>query len=131
MMNIFVIGNAAVSGIDYTRTAFEALDYALRPYNDTWNEKVNRGRPGMVWIDTANKTAEYAKRVIVAVEDKPYPEARGLAAQASQNAIIAYAMAADAAGTKGNPECLAKMKSLCSGTRELQTNALNIKSNRA
>lgn len=126
-----IIRSTEADSLEYTRMAFDALDAVLRPCKDKWNEKVLRGRPRVVWIDTANKTAEYAELVIVAVEDKPYPEARELAVQASRNAIAVYEMAADAAGTKGNPECLAKMKLLCKETRKLQTRALNVRINRA
>lgn len=126
-----IIGSTEADSLEYTRMAFDALEAVLRPCKDRWNEKVLRGRPRVVWIDTAIKTAEYAELVIVAVEDKPYPEARDLAVQASRNAIAVYEMAASAAETKGNPEYLAKMKLLCSETRKLQTKALNIKSSRA
>ena len=121
-----IIGSTESDSLEYTRMAFDALDAVLRPYNDRWNEKVLRGRPKVVWIDTALKTAEYARLTIVAVEDKSFLEARNLAVEAIRYAIDVYAMAAAAAGTKGDPEILARMKVLCKETRKLTTKARNI-----
>ena len=63
-----VIGSTEADSLEYTRMAFDALNAALRPCNDRWNEKGLRGRPKVVWIDTAIKTAEYAELVIVAAK---------------------------------------------------------------
>ena len=121
-----IIGSTESDSVEYTRMAFHALDVVSRPYNDAWNEKVLRGRPKVVWIDTAIKTAEYARLTIVAVEDKPSSKARNLAVEAVRSAVDVYAMAAAAAGTKGDPEILVRMKALCKETRKLCTKARNI-----
>ena len=121
-----IIGSTEADSLEYTRMAFDSLDTVLRPYNDRWNETVLRGRPKVVWIDTAIKTAEYARLTIIAVEDKPFPKARNLAVEAVRSAVDVYAMAAAAAGTKGDPEIFARMKILCKETRKLTTKARNV-----